>query len=406
MTRRNVYLLIALLSIVAVLLGACAKATPTPTPTKPAAQPTTAPTAPPAQATAAPTQPPEPIKIGWIAPKTGTNAILGEWDERGVLLAFEAKNAAGGIHGRPLVLIQEDDEADPTKAVALAQKLITQDKVVAAFACTNSTTTLAVVDIFKEYKIPHLTSALNATITQKGSKYVFRDCPAGPAYEKSIVDFMVGKGFKKFAIISDTSAYGKGEAEYQTNALKAHGLEPLAVEWYGIEDKDFTGQLTKILQTNPEVILFGGSEVASGLIAKQARQLGFTGQFAGGAAIGTTKFVEVAGEAAEGVYYSNPYITNDLNDMTRDFAARYKARWGDEPESHGAKAYDGATVLIMALEKAYPDITPERITEELHKICGVQGLQGEICYDENGEGLHNVGIGVVKGGKLTPVSVQ
>jgi len=405
MTRRNLFVAITLLTIVAVMLGACGQATPTKAPAQPTAAPAQ-PTAAPAQPTAAPTTPPEPIKIGWIAPKTGTNAILGEWDERGILLAFEAKNAAGGIHGRMLQLIQEDDEADPTKAVALAQKLITQDKVVAAFACTNSTTTLAVVPVFMEYKIPHLTSALNAAITQKGSKYVFRDCPAGPAYEKSIVDFMVGKGFKKFAIISDTSAYGKGEAEYQTNALKAHGLEPLAVEWYGIEDKDFTGQLTKILQTNPEVILFGGSEVASGLIAKQARQLGFTGQFAGGAAIGTTKFVEVAGDAAEGTYYSNPYISNDLNDLTRDFAARYKARWGDEPESHGAKAYDGATVLIMALEKAYPDITPERITEELHKICGVQGLQGTICYDENGEGLHEVGIGVVKDGKLTPVSVK
>ncbi len=385
--------------ITVLLLSACGQKAAT----SPTVPPSHSPTAS-AQPTTAPTQPPEPIKIGWLNPKTGTNAILGEWHERAVILAFEEKNAAGGIQGRMLQLIQEDDEADPTKAVALAQKLITQDKVVAILGTPNSTPTLALVPIITEYKVPLICSALNAAITQKGSKYVFRDGPAGPAYEKSIVDFMVKQGFKKFAIIADTSAYGKGEAEYQTKTLAAHGLEPLITEWYAIEDKDFTGQLTRILQANPEVLLLASSEVAAGLIAKQARQLGFQGKIAGGCAIGTTKFIEVAGEAAEGVYFSNPYINNERNEMTRDFAARYKARWGDEPEGHGAKAYDAAMLLITALENAYPDITPERIADELHKICGYKGLQGEFCYDETGEGLFDVGIGVVKDGKLTPVA--
>ena len=179
------------------------------------------------------------------------------------------------------------------------------------------------------------------TSPSKGSAYIFRSCPAGTAYEIPLVDFLVKtKGFKKFAIITDTSAYGKGEADYQTAELKVLGLEPLTRESYGIDDKDFTGQLTKILQTQPEVLLFGGSEIASGLIAKQARQLGFKGQMAGGPAIGTPKFIETAGaDIAEGVFFTGAYPTNDLNDMTRAFAKRYAARWNGEAIGNPRREY-------------------------------------------------------------------
>jgi len=387
--------LVTLMVVLSLVLAACgAQATPT-------AVPTTAPTkAPVSQPTTPPTG--EPIKVALIAPQSGTNAILGEWEKKSISIAFDEQNAAGGVCGRPLELLIEDDEADPTKSVSLVQKVITQDGVVAAFATTNSTPTLADVPIFAEYKVPHLTGALNADITRMGSAYVFRNTPAGPAYEKTIVDFLISKGFTKFAIVSDTSAYGKGEAQYQQDALEAQGIEPLAVEWYGIEDKDFTGQLTKILAADPEVLLFGGSEVASGLIAKQARQLGFTGQFGGGAAIGTTKFIEVAEDAAEGTFYATPYPSNDLNELTRAFAAKYEARWGEPPENHGAKGYDQATLLIYALEQACPNITPQAIADQLHAVCGFQGLQGEFCYDEAGEGLHETYIGLIKDGELTP----
>src|SRR5512136_899443 len=336
------------------LLNACG--TP-----QPAAAPTTAP-----QPTAAKST--EPIKIAIIAAMSGTNAVLGDWMKKGVTLAVEEKNAAGGICGRQIQIVIYDDEADPTKSVSLAQKVATEDKVLAAWATTNSTSALADIPIFAQYKIVQLTNGTNVDITKKGSAFVFRSCPAGTAYEYPLVDFLAKtKGFKKFAIITDTSAYGKGEADYQEAELKTLGLQALARETYGIDDKDFTGQLTKILQTNPEVILFGGSEIASGLIAKQARQLGFKGQMAGGPAIGTPLFISTAGaDFAEGVYFTGAYPTNDLNDMTRAFAARYKARWGEDPEIHGANTYDGTQMLMMAMDKAYPTLTGEAIAAAFH----------------------------------------
>lgn len=346
----------------------------------------------------------EPIKIGWVGALSGTNAILGKWDTHGIELAFDELNAKGGINGRPLKLIKYDDEGDPTKAVNVAQKLTTEDKVVAAFATPMSTPTLAVVPVFQKAKIPHITGALSADITKKGSAFVFRNTAAGPAYEVPLIEYLVKKGFKKYAIITDTGAYGKGEADYQQAALKSRGIESLTRENYNPEDKDFSGQLNNIIKLNPEVLLFGGSEVASGLIAKQARQLGFKGQLAGGAAIGTSKYIEVAGaEVANGTIYSNPYITNDLNDKTRDFAKRYKDKWGYEPESHGAKAYDGALMLIIALQKAGANLTGEEVAKQLHAIKDFDGLQGKFSYDDKGEGIAKAQVGVVKDGQLVPV---
>ena len=352
---------------------------------------------------ATPTPKPEPIKIAIIGAMSGTNAVLGDWMKKGVTLAVTEKNKAGGICGRQIEIVIYDDEADPTKSVNLATKVCTEDKVVAAWATTNSTSALADIPIFQQYKVVQLTNGTNVQITGKGSAYVFRSCPAGTAYEIPLVDFLVGKGYKKFALITDTSAYGKGEADYQTAQLKVHGLEPLTRENYGIDDKDFTGQLTKILQTNPEVLLFGGSEIASGLIAKQARQLGFKGQIAGGPAIGTPKFIETAGnDAAEGVFFTGAYPTNDLNDMTRAFAKRYADRWnGEQAEIHGANTYDGTQMLMMAMEKACPNITGETIAAEFHKICGYKGLQGEFCVTPEGETLTKTLLGIITGGKLT-----
>lgn len=340
------------------------------------------------------------IKVAIIGAQSGTNAVLGDWMKKGVTLAIEEKNAAGGIHGCPIEIIIYDDEADPTKSVGLAQKVATQDNVMAAWATTNSSSALADIPIFQQYKIPQLTNGTNITITQQGSPFIFRVNPAGPAYEDPLVDFLVEQGNTKFAIIGDNSAYGKGETTYQTDALKRHNLEPLAVEEYGVDDKDFTGQLTKIMQTEPEVLLLAASEVAGGLVARQARQLGFEGIIAGGSAMGTPKFIETAAEAAEGVYFTSPYPGNDANDQTRAFAAAYKARWGEDPEVHGANTYDGMQMLMMAMENADP-LTPENVAAEMHKICGYQGLQGEFCYDETGEGIKVTFLGIIKDGKLT-----
>jgi branched-chain amino acid transport system substrate-binding protein len=346
-----------------------------------------------------------PIEVGWIGPLSGVNAILGHWDTQGIELAIDAQNAKGGIHGRQIHLNKLDDAADPTQSVNDVQRLITQNHIVACFCTPNSGTTLAIEPILTRNKIVQFTPGLAGNLTAKGSTYIFRDTPAGLAFESTLISFLVQqKHFKSFAIITDTTDYGQGEAKYQTDTLQKFGLKPLTVQKYGANDTDFTGQLDTIIATHPQVLLFGGSEVASGLIAKQARRLGFSGQLAGGAAIGTPKFMQVAGaDIANGVYFTSAYIDNNKNDQTKAFAAAYQARWKEAPEGHGAKAYDGAQLLLQALNTASPNITGETIATALHGIHNFQGLQGSATYDATGEGFHDTSVGLIKNGQLTPV---
>lgn len=388
--------ILIILTVVALALTACAPAA-TSTPTKvepPVAATTEAPAAVTTEAPAPATTeaPPvatcaQPINIAIIGALTGTSASLGEWMVRGVTLAVEEKNAAGGIKGCQINLKTFDDIGDPTTSVSVAQKVIAEENVMAAWATTNSSCALADLPLFQEAKIPQFTFGTNVALTAQGSPYIFRSCPAGPAFETPLVEYLTGQGYTKFAIIGDNTAYGKGEAEYQTAALKVKNLEPLAYEQHGADDKDFTGQLTKIINTNPEVLLISSSEVAAGLIAKQARQLGFTGIMAGGQPIGTPKFLETAtAEFVEGIYFTSGYPGNEYNDQTKAFAKAYEERWGVPPETHGANVYDLMQVVFIAMEKADP-LTPDNVAKEMHKVCNLQGLQGNICVQENGETL-------------------
>ena len=395
-----------ILLILGLMLSACAPAA-TPTQAPPQAK-TEAPAiteAPTEVATEAPTEAPvvceQQVKIGIIGAMSGTTASLGDYMKKGVTLAVEQKNAEGGIQGCQIQLVIYDDEADPTKSTGLAQKVATEDEVMAVWATTNSSTALSDLPIFEQYKIPQMTNGTNVDITRQGSAYIFRAGPAGPAFENSLINHLVKKeGYTKFAIIGDNTAYGKGESAYQIDALKANNLEALAVEEHGVDDKDFTGQLTKIIGTQPEVLLLASSEVAGGLIAKQARQLGFEGTIAGGVAMGSAKFLETAGDAAEGVYFTAAYPGNEANDQTKAFAAAFKARWGIEPEFHNANTYDLTQVLFIAMENAHP-LTPENVAAEMHKVCDYQSLQGKMCIGETGESLTTSLVGVIKNGQLT-----
>ncbi|HET8845093.1 MAG TPA: ABC transporter substrate-binding protein [Ktedonobacteraceae bacterium] len=347
-----------------------------------------------------------PIEVGWDGPLTGVNADLGKWDIQAIQLAIDEVNAKGGIHGRQIHLTRYDDTAQAAQGISNVQRLISQNHIVACFCSPNSGVTLAVLPTLTKAKIVQITPGLAASLTAQKSAYIFRDTPAGAAYEKPLITYLVQTmHFTKFAQITSTTEYGQGEAKYQQDFLQELGLKPLGtLQKYGSNDTNFTGQLNSLLATNPEVLLLGGEEVTSGLIAKQARQLGFKGQFAGGAPIGTPTFINTAGDVANGAIFTNPYITNDKSASAKTFAAAYQAKWGEAPESHGAKAYDGAELLIQALNAAYPNITGASVATAMHNIHDYPGLQGVCSFDTTGEGFHDTQVGMIKNGVTTPVS--
>src|SRR6266568_1489731 len=130
-----------------------------------------------------------PIEIGWAGPLTGTNADLGQWDTQGIELAFDQVNAQGGIHGRQLHLTPLDDAATTTKGVTNVQRLITENKIVACFCTPNSGVALAVEPYLTRAQITQFTPGLSLAITAQHSSYIFRDTPAGPAFEKTLITY-------------------------------------------------------------------------------------------------------------------------------------------------------------------------------------------------------------------------
>jgi branched-chain amino acid transport system substrate-binding protein len=169
-----------------------------------------------------------------------------------------------------------------------------------------------------------------------------------------------------------------------------------------VGQKDFGGPLATIRQSAPAALFIGAEEIQSGLIAQQARAMGITATFIGGAPMGTDVFVNTAGaDAVNGSIFTTPYPTNDENDSTRAFARAYLAAFGEAPEFHGAKAYDGARIVIQAL-RATNAATGAELAEAIRAVR-FRGLVGEFAYDATGVGLRQTRVATIDGGKVVAI---
>ncbi len=344
-----------------------------------------------------------PIKAAIINPQSGQVSSLGAWELKGVQLAINEANQAGGIDGRKIEVSVYDDQGDPTVATNLARKAVGDGSIV-VFGSATSGNSLAMAPILSGAKVPEITSGQSPKLGETGGKYMFLNSPPSTVFDETLAKYLVDtKGFKKIAMISNNGAYGKGEHDAFLAALRAKNITPVADQTVTPDQKDFGSALTSVRQTEPEVLFMGTEEVESGLIAKQARQLGIKAAFAGGAPLGTPVYVQTAGgTVADGTIVSTPYIGNDKDEKTKKFAAAYKAAFNEEAELHGAKAYDGANIVIQAL-KATKGEGGEKLANAIRAVK-YQGLVGNFAFDENGVGVHETQMAVIQGGKQVATS--
>ncbi len=343
------------------------------------------------------------IKVAIIDPQSGQTSSLGDWELKGAKLAIEEINAAGGVDGRQISFTLYDDQGDPTVATNLARKAVSEGAV-AVLGSATSGNSLAMVPILEAAKVPEISSGQSPKLGQTGSKFIFLNAPPSTAIDESLAKYLVTtKSLKKIAMISNNGAYGKGEHDAFLASLKDLGVTPTSDQSITPDQKDFTSALTSIRGTNPDVLFIGAEEVESGLIAKQARQLGIQAVFAGGTPAATDIYVQTAGAAvADGTICSTPYLGNDTSDATKKFAAAYKAAYGKDPEFHGAKAYDGGHILADAL-KTTKGAGGQALADAIRTVK-YNGLVGSFAFGENGVGVHDSQIGVIKNGMATPVS--
>ena len=324
------------------------------------------------------------IKIGAVFPMTGDVATFGESSKNAVNIALEEVNSKGGILGKQVEVIFEDDSNTPANSANAIQKLISNDKVVAVIGSVSSKSSIAMGPIATQNKIPMISpTSTNPKVTTDGGEYVFRACFIDPFQGTVLAKFSTQTlKAKTAAVLYDVSNdYSKGLGDYFKSGFEKLGGQVLAMESYNAGDQDFNAQLTKIKPLNPEVILLADYYNTIGLIAKQARALGITATFVGGDGWDSSDLYKVGGDAIDGGYFSNHYSPDDTAPMVVEFRKSYEAKYGKTPDALAALAYDAAKILFAAIEKA-GSTDGEKIKDAM-KATNLEVVSGKITFDQD-----------------------
>lgn len=323
------------------------------------------------------------ILIGGFDSMTGPEATFGISTNNGERLAFDAKNAAGGVKGRKIRLISYDNQGKAEEAAAVVKRLITQDKVVAILGEVASTRSLFAAPVAQQFKIPMITpSSTNPKVTQVGD-HIFRVCFID-SFQGTVMAKFARQNLKlkRVAVLKDLkSDYSLGLAEYFEKTFKELGGEIVSVENYQSDDTDFKAQLTQIRGHKPDGIFIPGYYLGVGLIARQARQLGIKATLLGGDGWESPKLAEIGKDAVVGSFFSTHFTAESSDSFIQEFVKRYKEKFGVIPDGLAAAGYDAALVLIDALERA-PELTPSAIREQIAKTKDFKGVTGQITLNE------------------------
>jgi branched-chain amino acid transport system substrate-binding protein len=335
------------------------------------------------------------IKIGLEAPLTGDYAYEGEGFEKAVSLLVEQTNEAGGLLGRQVELIVEDDAGDPTQAALVAQRLVDAD-VVAVIGAYNSTATEPASEIYNEAGLFHITPSSTATrLTEKGFERFFRVCflddRQGLFAAKFAKDVL---GVQNFGILHDNSTYAQGLAEHTKRYAEEMGLNVAFYDAINPEDTDFTPILTNIGAVGLDAIYFTGYHAQGGLLLKQTGELGLDLTWMMGNACNNPELIEIAGlENAVGTYVTTEPLPKDLDyPEAQQFVSDFEEAYGEPPASvwwqMAAEAFNVTRYAIEETESTDSEVLADFLHNEAKDI---PGLTGPILgWDEKGDRLGTI----------------
>jgi branched-chain amino acid transport system substrate-binding protein len=341
------------------------------------------------------------IVIGEYGSMTGATATFGLSTHKGIMMALDAVNAGGGVLGRKISLVSEDDQGKPEEAQTVVTKLINKDRVVAILGEIASSNSLAAAPVAQSSRIPMISpGSTNPKVTQAGD-YIFRVCFIDP-FQGQVMAKFAAQSLKmtKVAILRDIkSDYSVGLANFFIDSFKKAGGTILADESYSQGDKDFNAQLTSIKGKNPEAIFVPGYYTEVGLIARQARKLGIKAILLGGDGWDSATLWEIGGEALNGSYYSNHYSVDDPSPAIRKFVADYKAKYNEEvPDAMSALGFDAALLLVNAIQRA-GSAAPDSIKMALAATKDFSGVTGKMTLDQNRDAIKSAVVLEVRDGK-------
>jgi len=339
------------------------------------------------------------VRIGVFMSTTGTTANFGISSVNGIKMAADEINAAGGINGKQVELLVQDDRSDASEAATIVTKFVTQDQVHAIIGEVASSRSIAAAPIAQNAKIPMLTpSSTNPEVTKKGD-FIFRSCFIDPVQGAAIAQFAAKSlNAKSAAIMVDRkNDYSTGLEKVISEVFTRMGGKIVATQSYQEGDQDFNAQLTSLKGGNPEVIFVPGYYNDVGLIAKQARDKGITVPLIGGDGWDSVQLYAIGGSALNGSYFTNHYSPYDTDPKVQKFVNNYKSRYNTIPDALAATAYDAANIMFDAVKRSKSLSGPD-IRDALAATQAFPGVTGTVTFNEHRDAVKPIVMIEIKDG--------
>ncbi len=354
------------------------------------------------------------IKVGAILSVTGPASFLGAPEAKTLEMLVEEQNRKGGVLGKKIELIVKDSGASPEKAFSFAKQLIEEEKVFAILGPSTSGETMKIKGVAEVGKTILISCAAAEVIVNPVAKYVFKTPQKDSDAIVKIFQQMKEMKISKIGVLSSNTGFGKAGEEQIMKLAPEHGITVLASEVYDKAASDLTAEVTKVKASGVEAILNWSIEPAQAIVIKNARQIGFKGPVFQSHGFGNIKYVEAAGEAAEGVLFpaGRLLVANELSDKNRQKAVLlkykkdYESRYKEEASTFGGHAYDAFVILVKAIEKANK-LDKEAVRssiEQLTHVVGTGGIFNFSATDHNGLTIDAFEMLTVKKGKFVPLA--
>ncbi|UED75940.1 ABC transporter substrate-binding protein [Brevibacillus sp. DP1.3A] len=350
----------------------------------------------------------DPIKVGAIFSLTGPNSPLGVPEKQAVELLVKEINGAGGVDGRPVKVIFEDDKSDNTEAVKAIKKLASKEKVVAVLGSSGSGPSLGMAEYAAAEKLPLISMAAADQITNPVRAGIYKTPHTDVHGTKRIFKYLKEKGITKIATLNDSNPYGSGWTTQLQKYAPEYGITIVAEEKYGTKDPSMSSQLTKIKGTDAQALIVAGTNPGPATIVKEAKQLNLTIPIISSHGSANSKFLELIGDAGEGVLMvagkllipEQVAADDPQSAIIKKFVDGYQAAYNTQPDGFAGYGYDGLNLLVEGLKQAGGDTS--KLGEVLEKVKYV-GVTGEFKFtadDHNGLTEDSMIMVEVKDGKF------
>lgn len=348
----------------------------------------------------------EEIYIASANPMTGDSAQFGDMKVKAIQLALDEVNEAGGIDGKKVNLLVGDDTGNPREAPNVGQKFAEDEKVLAVIGHWNSSCTLAARGIYNDAGMPVITDSVNKDITDGSTPYLYRISLTDTAQAEYLAEYayeVMGK--RKVGIMYTSNDFGTGITADFSRVFEEKGGEVVATETYHEgQSIDFTPQLTKLRNEDPDLMFIAGYYVETALIAQQAKSVGLDVPMLGTDGISSEELIKLGGTAVEGILFTGFFHPQVKYPGTEEFVTSFREKYNREPDTYAALAYDSAKIILKAIEEK--GATREGIKSYLSEVKDFPGVAGPISFDDKNDVTRGIIILEVKDLEIVPAEVQ